>query len=481
MLDPPNKRNMFKFCRAPTTDCTSSEAVRTIFDYSTSEAYNLDYAMGADEGSLTRQNASYDLNAYPQQQVNDRYYRQNTYSSGYNTYESPYGYQMASTSSQQHEPGTLTYQTSTNESAFVKACCGNNYLLANTNEQINYHSTYEHRQIYEAMASRAYPPLHYAYRPVPTEPPQLPLPSLHANLYDHHGYLQNPPNYKPMERYNYLRPTPEEVAALHNEDEENDSESDTDVMDFSDEESDDIDESNKKSQQVNSTSENQTFEENPNEAKCNDSIQIFEITSSSFHDLDKTEKLKDSNENVEFKTKPTKSNNKENTERSLRKKKVSTPATVVGRFYATRQTDRKMRSGNVQSGVQKSIGKEKLQRRITRSIRKVVKNLSDHKKLELIANVSRGGMRKIVANKVDKEATKISQKPRILRSAPIREVDGPVKKQSIDRCSVIVRSLRSNSSSSNVMKTKIEKPATRKRTSTFFESIERSVRDRRLK
>lgn len=463
MLDPPNKRNMYKFCRPtandhPTTE--SQEGARTIFDYSTSEAYNLDY-MGSDlyrnEG-LKRQNACFDLagdsqNSFYQHQlasnVDGRHFQfsglQENFSSGYNSYETTYGFETASTSHQyQVQPGSLTYQATTNESAFVKACCRNNYLLASANEQIPYHSSYEqHREMYENMALRPYPPLHYAYRPVPASQHQqsLPLPSLQPNLYDHHGYLHNTHNnYKPMERYNYLRPTPEEIAALHNEEDENDSESDSNAMDFSDEESDDDEPETKEPTETTAVVA----------GKIDDSIQIFEISSSSFHN-DKSAETDHSNDEAEtqqFKKKPAKSNNKENTERSMRKKKA--PAVARGRFYATRQTDRKMRSGNV--GVTKTIGKEKNQRRITKNIRKVVKTLNEAQKTSKtqLPDTSRGVKKNLVKTNENKPGRKI----RVLRSA-----DTTFKKQLSDEL-VNVRSLRSNG---NVM----EKP--RKR----FDNIER--------
>lgn len=102
---------------------------------------------------------------------------------------------QASTFAHHHQlAGTLTYQTSSNESSFVKACCRNKYTLANSNDQIPFHSgdTFEqHRQVYQEMALQPYPPLHYAYQP---------LPSLHNQ-----DYSQNIQNFQPMKRYNYLR------------------------------------------------------------------------------------------------------------------------------------------------------------------------------------------------------------------------------------------------------------------------------------
>ena len=482
MLDPPNKRNMFKFCRTPMneyeTTIEEQEGARTIFDYSTSEAYNLDFA-GSDtyrNDNLGRQNATNNLFSDSQgkfyEQLNSRNYQYSatheTCPSGYNSYET--SYQMPSTSAQQQQLLPVTYQTSNNESAFVKACCRNNYTLASVTDQIPYHSSYEqHRQMYENMALRPYPPLHYAYRPVPTVPNQIPLPSLHANVYDHQGYLQNSQNYQPMKRYNYLRPTPEEVAALHNE-EDDDDDDDSDTVEFSDEESDDEETKDGSTSAMDIESE---------KSSNDDSIQIFEISSSNFNEMDKNMNEDNDNSNDEAE-KPAKSNNKENTESSSRNKKKAVATTSgSGRFYATRQTDRKMRSGNV-SSTMRSIGKEKLARKITKNIKKVVKTLIDNKatssSLKISPDATRGTKKIQTRTNESKVADKETQK-RVLRSAPMKEAEpssAAVKK--VNDKSKIVRSFRSKQNSSNVMM----KPATRNRSSALLDNVER-VRDRRLK
>lgn len=447
MLDEPNKKNLFKFCRTPVNEFVSNEmqeGSRTIFDYSTSEAYNLDYMSSDIYGNQSMQAANANVYAGHSQFYEKNFHQQN-YTAEYSGYES-YGYQMASTSTHHVEPAPVTYQTSSNESAFVKACCRNNYQLAGVNEQIPYHSSYEqHRAMYDDMALRPYPPLHYAYRPVPT--PQHPLPSLHANLYDHQGYQ---PNYKPMERYNYLRPTPEEVAALHNEEDEGD-DSDSNTIEFSDEDSDQEEPTEKKTEP---------------EKGSEDSIQIFEISSSSLNELGKNA-TEDENSSDEAE-KPTKSNNKENTDASDRKKK--TAALTTGRFYATRQTDRKMRSGNV-AGVTKTIGREKAQRRFARNIRKIAKTLtqSELKPASVATTTTAAKISKKIAGKI------VDNKPaerRVLRSAPVKATEEKKTSET-----AIVRSLRSNSDNSNVM----EKPAARKRATLFASaSVERN-KDRRLK
>lgn len=240
-----------------------------------------------------------------------------------------------------------------------------------------------------------------------------------------------------MERYNYLRPTPEEIAEMHNEEDENDSESDSNAMDFSDEESDDDETDTKES----------TESAADVAVKIDDSIQIFEISSSSFHN-DKSVETDHSNDEAETQQFKAKSNNKENTERSTRKKKA--PTVARSRFYATRQTDRKMRSANV--GVTKTIGKEKNQRRITKNIRKVVKTLNEAQKTSKtqLPEPSRG----VKKNLAKTNENKPGRKMRVSRSA-----DTTFKKQLSDEL-VNVRSLRSNG---NVM----EKP------SKHFDVIER--------
>lgn len=447
MLDEPNKRNMFKFCRTPNNEFVSNEmheGSRTIFDYSTSEAYNLDYMSSDVYGNQNIMMQTDNTNVYDagRSQFYEKNFHQQSYTTAYNSYESSYGYQMASTS-QHVDPAPVTYQTSSIESAFVKACCRNNYQLAGINEQIPYHASYEqHRSMYDDMALRPYPPLHYAYRPVPT--PQHPLPSLHANLYDHQGYQHN---YRPMERYNYLRPTLEEVAAMHNEEDEDD-DSDSNTIEFSDEDSD----------------QEEPIEKSDLEKASEDSIQIFEISSSNLnlHEKNTIEDSENSNDEAE---KPTKSNNKENTEASARKKKATTPA--AGRFYATRQTDRKMRSGNVgSSGITKTIGREKSQRRLARNIRKIAKTLA-HSELKPSAITTMTTTTKL-SKKIP--AKNIENKPaekRVLRSAPVKEADD---RTPIDK--VTIRSLRSNGNNSNVM----ERPTARKRVVPVYTN-----KDRRLK
>jgi hypothetical protein len=474
MLDPPNKKNLFKFDRNARNDYSSvnEQGVHAIFDYSTSEAYNLDF-MDSDiyqNTNLPRTNPLYE--AYSNQSSFYDLSSQQTHSSGYNHYQTSYGYQLASTSSQhqssvieQASPAPLTYQASTNENALVKACCRNNYLLASPNEHIPYHSSYEqHREMYENMALKPYPPLHYAYRPIPMS--QIPLPSLHTNIYGPQNYVPSPQNYKPMERYNYLRPTPEELAAMHNEEDEDEDSSDTSEM------SDSEDDENECVQQVKAESPQNKYDGESRD----DSIQIFEISSSHFSENEKASvETGHSSDGSNYKKKPGKSNNKENSD----DKKKAAP---TGRFYATRQTDRKMRSSNTP----RTASREKLHRRITRNIRKTVKTLADQKsnatrRVELLADTTRSSRSTVKpsdSKSVEKPACE-SNKPlpkskEQKRSAQLKEKEANFKKQLSD--TITVRSLRSNSSHSNVVK----KPATRKRPPAFAENTER-VREKRFK
>lgn len=467
MLDPPNKKNMFKFPRNAKSDLASlnemNDGSHTIFDYSTHEAYNLDF-MDSDvyqNSSIPRPPAF-----EPPGNTHVSFYDYNSHqhcATGYNRYPTSFGYQVASTSSQPQSPAqeqvapALTYQASSNENVLVKACCRNNYLLASPNEQIPYHSSYEqHREYYENMALKPYPPLHYAYRPVPMS--HLPLPSLHTNIYDHQGYVPSPQNYKPMERYNYLRPTPEELAAIHNEeDEDEDTSSDSNAAEFSDDESDDGD---------NECTQNTKPE--TDEKNVDDSIQIFEISSSSLSENErKTDNCDD------YKKKPTKSNNKENSNGSFGKKKP-TAAPVAGRFYATRQTDRKMRSSNT---TPRAIGRGKLNRRITKNIRKVAKTLVDQKSYATRTNGVSAAKAMVKAEEIKTTERPATNKPTFkskTKTVQLKEGDSTFKKQLSDKVA-IVRSLRSNSS--NV----VQKPiTTRKRPPAFTENIERS-REKRFK
>lgn len=151
---------------------------------------------------------------------------------------------------------------------------------------------------------------------------------------------------------------------------------------------------------------------------CDDSIQIFEISSSFSED-----KVQEDSSNDET-AKP--GNNKENTEISAKKKKP-VASTSSGRFYATRQTDRKMRSGNVAS--MRTTGREKLARRITKNIKKNVKTLVEPKPVGAKSTEDHLTMRgaRRVANRSNEN--KISEvETRRLRSAVARQSNFRSKK-----------------------------------------------------
>lgn len=397
MLDVPNKRqNIGNIEQEPNS--------RTIYDYSTSEAYNLDYVdMSAYDVhpnyNLVMQNP-HQINPYPyyNHYENDHHNPNQlpSFSVGYHTYSHTtyMDHQRASSSSD------LTYHTSSNERAFVKGCCPNErFLLAKADEQIHYHATFDqHKEMYQNMAQQPFPPLHYAYRPVINHTFGFALPSINDNSYLQNQNFMSP---RPMERFNYLRPTEAEIAEMHNEinreeeeEEEEVSDTDTEEMEWSDEEKD---EKETTANDIASSVDASELEVNKSDLETRDplasdnSIQIFEISSSNLGINDKSNGNK-------LKNLPERSNNKENSETHEKKKKSSKNAST-GRYYETRQTNCKMRSGNIRSsssGIQKTIGKEKSQRRIVRCARRAVKALQDmkastslaiKKQLESIANV----------------------------------------------------------------------------------------------
>jgi hypothetical protein len=368
---------------------------RTIYDYSTSEAYNLDYMdinSFANE-DIERQNFNLLSSPDDQQQQSCLSPYQSFYSSGMgerNSSSSSYqlppfsserGYQSFSQSTSNYAESEttsaeLTYHTSSNESAFVKGCCPNErFMLARINEPIHYHMSYEqHKEMYRNMAQQPLPPLHYAYRPV--------VISQHS-MDDGSFSLPTP---KTMERFNYLRPTVAEVEELHNateEDEFFDTTDETEEMEWSDDDDDGEKAEEKKGEESEENAKNNDVQ---NEADTsgskvtneiiemkdsNDQIQIFEITSSNIGINGKSKNKEKEKANEK---------NKENSETPLPKRKASKSPVKQGRFYETRQTNRKMRSGNVcpPSGVQKTITKDK-HKRIARYVRKTIKTINDIK------------------------------------------------------------------------------------------------------
>ncbi|KAL7017632.1 hypothetical protein ACKWTF_010459 [Chironomus riparius] len=447
MLDVPNKMQNIG-------NIETEQNSRTIYDYSTSEAYNLDYVdMSAYDVhpnfNLVMQ-SPHQVNPYPyyNHYENNPHDHHNpnqlpSFSVGYHTYSHTtyLDHQRASSSSD------LTYHTSSNERAFVKGCCPNErFLLAKADEQIHYHATFDqHKEMYQSMAQQPFPPLHYAYRPVPNHSFGFSLPPINDNSFLQNQNFMSP---RPMERYNYLRPTEAEIAEMHNEinreeEEEELSDTDTEEMEWSDDEKQEKETKTDIATSVDADElEINKSDVEPENPKTDLSIQIFEISSSN---LGINEKLSAN----KTKNLPERSNNKENSETHDKKKKSSKNRST-GRYYETRQTNCKMRSGNIRSSgiIQKTIGKEKSQRRIVRCARRAVKAFQDmkastslaiKKQLESIANVKS-------RSKVQEKNT--SSDSRILRSSQSDVKSSPPanKKEMKEKVFKvnIIRNLRSN-------------------------------------
>lgn len=403
MLDEPNKRHGFDSEEEP------EQNSRTIYDFSTREAYNLDYI---DMDAYNQPSYNLDQNSYPYYQHHYPTTNSNQLpsfsSAGYQAYShTSYSIEehhtTANTSSSSSSTVDVTYHTSHDGSGFIRGCCPNErYLLADSSEKIHQHETFNHhKEMYENMAQQKLPPLHYAYQPVinPDFAFKLPGPDdNYARRMEIH--IQNFCSPRPTERYNFVRPTEEQLIEIHNEmknsrdEEEEMSDTDTEEMDWSDE--DKAEESASENNVETLVSENNDeieIAEKSNEHQVpeitnsqDDSIQIFEISSSNLELNEKSSKSK---------VPPERSNNKENSETPVKKKKTNKSTHVTGRYYETRQTNCKMRSGNIRlssspvassSGIQKTIGKEKNLRKATKAVKKGVKNaLQDEKPSTSIA------------------------------------------------------------------------------------------------
>lgn len=401
---------------------TMSRFTRGIYDHDTNEAYNLDYI----DPFHIRQNDAYPNNnpTYGAEQV-----LPSLFNAGYAQLMLP-----ADTSPTVADPIStrppliLTGRTPTNWSAeaptgyndlkfytnaqrpgkaFIQGCCpGQRFVLAANDEMIPQHESPEHhRQVYDYMALRMLPPLHYTYRAVvrklqyPIAPKDLKYYA--TNLYDVSVF--NPETQKIV----YLRPSERDFREMHEElspeeiedeervrkqkafavapfisdTDEGDSDDD-DEMQWSDEEmgiqnsgklveliteprktfyeaSDDDDDDYDPDKQV------YTQQKPVEEDSTNDSIQIFEISSSS--------NLVAGNDS----TPPRKSDNK-----PLRKLRSAIKPSAT-KVYQTRSRDRQTRATRV-------IGrKNSFKKRGTKVVKKVGKALSGViiKKLKISTNV----------------------------------------------------------------------------------------------
>lgn len=448
---------------------SSEGCTRAIYDYSTNEAYNLDY-----------------IDPYHMQNVPSysNYCANQSLPSFSNVNYTPC---LPSTSVSFDPPqqADLQYYPNTSmQSMFVKSCClDQRFVLTSSDEEIHHHESYEHhKQIYENMTQKKFPPLHYAYRPAPV---QYSLPSMHNNSSFSPSVMYS--ERQQMERYNYIRPSEEELERLHREPSEEREviseeerlrrSADTPIFDSDDEEDEDETVIEKDEEEMDWSDSEDTIEgENNNqeasteaetrgkviepviEDASDNSIQIFEISSSNLGINDKKSK-----ENLLSPSKKRQPDNKENSEVSRKRKSPTKIGT--GRIYQTRQMERRTRSTRV-------IGRENFQKRVTKSVKKLVKTLSEPKmggnaivkKLEPIStNVTTSSTRastayiknkennnsgkadnsvgkRIKANKVDKRVLRSSQtEMKETPAAPQQKTTGVVKK-----VVNIVRNLRSH-------------------------------------
>lgn len=382
---------------------------QAICDYQTEEVYNLDYINPFNSMQTIQQtfSSSYSHQVSSFSSTKD----QATLPPFSNNY---YSYIQAGTSatakSLLNEPDDASdessvdlkyYTSSQTYSAFVRGCCpGQRYVLSSYEDQISYHENYEqHLLHYENMSQKKLPVLHYCYRPESYEQNKI------NNSYDDNKDQRfNQRNNR--ERCFFVPPTKMEFKVFHmptnedseiqknalmemlrlnhetisidlpfgdevNHDDESVADTNDDVDMYYDDEDDILDQFTcsddgtvsytQKSQKALSAK----FTDN----KRNDSIQIYEISSSNI--------VVKKKKNCEEKEK----NNKENNEggRKLRNTSKRGGSGAKGsRFYETRQFDRKMRSTRV-------INRENFRKRTTnRSIKKVIKPLvTDTKSLKL--------------------------------------------------------------------------------------------------
>jgi serine/threonine protein phosphatase PrpC len=368
----------------------SEGCTRTIYDYSTNEAYNLDY-----------------IDPYHMQNVPSysNYCANQSLPSFSNVNYTPC---LPSTSTScnpqhlEHHADLQYYPNTSMQSGFVKSCClDQRFVLASNNEEIHHHESYEHhKQVYESMTQKKFPPLHYAYKPIsiPFTPPLLP--PMHHNC----CFSSNSPSamyterQHMMERYNYIRPSDEELERMHREpseerevvseeerqrrnadtpifdsDDDEEEEEETEIiekdeeeMDWSDSEDTVEGENNNKEASKDENSEAETcgnIIEPVIEDLSDNSIQIFEISSSNLG-------INDKKSNLVSPTKKRQPDNKENSEVSRKRKNPTKVGS--GRIYQTRQMERRTRSTRV-------IGRENLQKRVAKSMKKLVKTLNEPK------------------------------------------------------------------------------------------------------
>lgn len=411
--------------------------VQAIYDYSSNDCYNLDY--------MDLQNTS----------ASSYNYQLPSFSNVANIFARPSSSVEAPNANYESNADLTYYCTSygNNQSAFVKACCQDQrYVLAGNEEVIRYHDNYEHhKQEYEKMLQQKFPPLHYAYRPVPSSP-------IATNL-ETSSYI-TPQRSRTLERFNYIRPTEEEFAEMHLENLEpvashasfvddpkrcetplfDGNESDGEEMDWSDSEG---------TEKTDGTSEAGTSEDdksNENKANNEDSIQIHEISSSNLG-----KELEESETPAQI----------EINENTPSRKRKSAPARTTSRFYQTRQYDRKTRSSRI-------INSEATTRSSRSAAKKALKRTESilPKKQSVASNEASTSSSKNKENKNVPNANVSPQKndQRVLRSSQTdaKERAAQPKPSVIKQLTTVVRNLRNRVNTPSTS-TSSEKEKTRKR------------------
>ena len=420
MLDRPNKKNMLKICRSPQTTLTESgfgdhsqsqpqvaeEGNHTMFDYSTSESFDLD-----EMPTLKRADATLG------QKSDESGFYYNIASAEYlPSYHPPTpGAEIPSTSSGYFgEPYSSMYQSSSsycNQPTGVPRYEPSSFLhqqLSTNNPSPYLPDTYSltkletkterlegHNQIYGVpfirQPTQPTPPTMPSYSQTPLiyqQPEMNVLPSLQPNLHDHHHNLQSNYNKFSMERYDYVSTEPSSSFVSNQIYEEKctaiEAESDSDD---DDEDDDDDADDGEEEDSCDLTISETMIEEVPasvvkaEENIADELIQINEI-SSSFNENDKAKTMKAqlaeiSNENNHNNNNNNKENSVEKTLRSSVDKKssrnVSQPTQNYRKIYATRQMNRK----TLPTSTNKNMAKEPSQRRISK--RKVAKVMSEVK------------------------------------------------------------------------------------------------------
>ncbi|CAO1441834.1 unnamed protein product [Diamesa serratosioi] len=429
MLDRPNKKNMLKICRSPQTTLAESgfgdqsqsqsqvaeEGNHTMFDYSTSESYDLD-----EMPTLKRADAT-----LGQKSDESGFYYDNTTaeylpsyhpptpgaeipstSSGYfgepysSMYQSNSSYCNQPTGVPRYEPSSFLHQqlSTNNPSPYLPDTYSLTKLETKTERLEGHHHIYGVTFIRQppqptppAMPSYSHTPLTYQ------QPEMNVLPSLQPNLHDHHHNLQSNYNKFSMERYDYVPAEPSSSFVSNQNYEQKcpaevDAESDSDDDDDEDDDDEDDDDGEEEDSLDLTISETMNEEVTESVVKVEENIadeliQINEI-SSSFNENDKTKTLnktqlaeisKENNNNNNNNNNH--SNNKENSvEKTLRSsvdkkssRNVSQPTQNYRKIYVTRQMNRK----TLPTSTNKNMAKEPSQRRISK--RKVAKVMSEVK------------------------------------------------------------------------------------------------------